>query len=286
MSDWELVVWRRRALGAQSGKPFWMHERSTLIERIPMPPPADLLERLGAHRAQCEPGWERIAYHLRRARDRDTVIASGQQLTDHATGALQQAIPLLHPINWVKPTGISAHKLLARDLPSLRDLGFGLSANSDQGPLGWRFVASGPSIMVTSASGMYLRGQRFYIAVWPGPGDGQAAYVGLCLIKRYASGGRDGFLARLYYGPDLRKAVRACNESLRAWQGSEHYRRHVQPAEVVAFDASKLMIALAGEPNALTGDWQELDALARRAITDPNLVWPSANTPVTLEYVD
>ena len=112
LNSFELVIWRRRAIASQAGNPYWMHNTYEELERIPLPPPADLEDRLASHHDSCEPGWELIAYHLRRAWSRDDVLAAGDDLAHDAARSLRAAIPLLHEINWQQRVPIRASDTL------------------------------------------------------------------------------------------------------------------------------------------------------------------------------
>jgi hypothetical protein len=151
-------------------------------------------------------------------------------------------------------------------------------------PTEWQFVRCGPSLMVTSPSGMDLRGVRYHLAVWPGPGDEQAAYVACTITKGYASGGREGQVHVIYYGPDLRAAIRASNDDLRSWRGSEHFPPDLQPRDGEPLDEAAVIKSLQEGREGPTGDWQELDSLARRAYRDAEVAWLASADPVTLRY--
>jgi hypothetical protein len=285
---WEVIVWRRRAMKSQSGTPFWMHGTSDVIEQIPLPAPEDVADALAAHRADCEPAWERIAYHLRRSWRRDTVLAAGETLADQALAALRQALPLLQPINSPGQGPLPAAQLLGlRESPTLAAKGFRLAPDSDRTPLEWQIVATGPALMVLSPNGMHLRGMRYHLATWPGPGAAQATFVAFTVTKSYASQGRDGHIDRLYYGPDIRAAIRTINQDRENWARSEHYLPDLQPPDGAQFDEQQIIASLrAGRP-VLSGGWERLDELAREAYRGGSeRAWPEPSEPTVLTYAD
>jgi hypothetical protein len=143
LNAWELVVWKRRAMAAKSGKPFWMHETTAVVDHIPLPPPADLADRVASHREACDPGWEEIAYHVRRSWNQDHVIAARDQIADEAVHALSAVTGLVseinalakrpHPTNDADSAEGSTH--VSHDgFLSLGDLGFFLKKDADQAP--------------------------------------------------------------------------------------------------------------------------------------------------------
>lgn len=288
LDGWSLVVWRRRAMADKSGEPYWMHNTYEQLETIPMPPPDDLLARLAVHRAACEPEWELIAYHLRIAWAREAVLAAGEELAEEASAALKSAIPLLHPINWFKTVPVPATTALsAKNTPGLEGMGFQLMDDSDPDPCDWRFIAAGPSLLVTSPSGMHLRGIRYYVAVWPGPGAGQAVYVACSITKSYASGGREGFVERHYYGPDIRAAVKAIATIAQGWERSEHFPEELQPERSAKPDVDDLVSALKLGVVADEWGWETLDGAAREAfrqnsVDEPS--WKTGTEPVKVSY--
>lgn len=119
----------------------------------------------------------------------------GEELADEAVEALRAVIPLM---------------------------GLAMRPDSDPDPTEWRFAGDGPLLMVTSPSGVHLRGMGYHLAVWPGPARAKPPTrlhdkQGLRLWRR------EGHIHLLYYGPDVRDAIRASNDDLRSWQTSEHY---------------------------------------------------------------
>jgi len=165
-------------------------------------------------------------------------------------------------------------------------MGFELDADSEADPLEWIFIGAGPSVMVSSPSGMHPRGIRYHLAVWPGPADGQAAFVACAITKGYASGGREGHISLLSYGPDLRKAIRAINENLAEWRSSEHYPPDLQPSDHAPLDENAVIASLKQGSGAFGGDgWDGLDAIARRTYRmGDEQRWLSQGERVRLSY--
>ena len=124
--------------------------------------------------------------------------------------------------------------------------------------------------MVTSPSGMHGRGIRYFAAVWPGPGPDQAAFVAFTLTKGYASGGREGHVTLLYYGPDIREAVRTINSDLRALEQGEHFEPEFQTSEHRPCPRPRLygrygaVIASRVPTGASWMPWHHADTAARR----------------------
>ena len=286
MPGFELVVWRRRAIAAQSGKPYWMHNTYMELERIPMPPPDDLDARLASHRSACEPGWELLAYHLRRSWPRDEVLASGDDLAGEAASALRAAIPLLQAINWQQRLPLPARSLDGSRARGLSDYGVALAEESDRDPAEWQIMVEGPALMVTSPSGMHVRGIRYFAGVWPGPAADQAVFVAFTLTKGYASGGREGHITLLYYGADVRDAVRTINSDLRMWEQSEHFPLEFQPSGRRPLDEAEVLRALRRGQTGDNHHWTELDAIARRGYEEgpPAGSWAGADEPCVMSY--
>jgi hypothetical protein len=285
LESFELVVWRRRAIASQSGKPYWMHNTYEELERIPMPPAANLDERLALHRHSCEPRSERIAYHLRRSWSRDHVLSVGDDLAHDAARSLRPRF-LLHQINWEQSVVLRAIETLKIAPRHLSDYGAALTDDSDPDPNEWCVIVEGPAVMVTSPSGMHGRGIRYFVAVWPGPGADQAAFVALTLTKDYASGGREGHVTLLYYGPDIREAIRAINADLDAWKEGEHFEPRLQTATHGPLDEADVIRVLRHGRGVEGPDWSELDALASRAYdgAPPASSWAAPGELCVMSY--
>jgi hypothetical protein len=286
LDSFELVIWRRRAIASQAGKPYWMHNTYEELERIPLPPPSDLGERLASHHDSCEPRWELIAYHLRRAWSRENVLAAGDDLARDVARSLQSAIPLLHEINWQQRLPIRATETLTIAPWRLRDYGTTLAEDSDPDPTEWRVIVEGPAVMVTSPSGMHGRGIRYFAAVWAGPGPDQAVFVAFTLTKGYALGGRNGHVTLLYYGPEIREAVRTINADLRSWEQGEHFEPEFQTAAHRPLGEAEVIRALRRGDRVEGPDWSELDALAQRRYggAPPTGSWAAPSDPCVMSY--
>lgn len=104
-TDLELAVFRRKPYNyAQKGtgkKAWWQKEHFELAERRPL---ADLagsaFEELTARwRVDRDPGWEHLAYHVRRAWPRATASEDGDALVPDLVKTVQVLVPLLAQIN-------------------------------------------------------------------------------------------------------------------------------------------------------------------------------------------
>lgn len=287
LDGFEVVVWRRRAIASKTGKPYWMHNTYEELERIPMPPPEDLDDRIASHRHSCEPGWELLAYHLRHSWAREHVLSAGDDLARGAAESLKAAIPLLHEINWQQRVAVCATDTLRIAPRTLPDYGIALTEDSDPDPAEWRVIVEGPAVMVTSPSDSHARGIRYFVAAWPGPGPDQAAFIAFTLTKGYASGGREGHVTLLYYGPDLREAIRKVNADLRGWEQGGHFPPEVQLSTRRPLDESDVLRTLQRGVRFDGPDWSELDALAARGYggAPPAGSWAAPTEPCVMSYL-
>jgi hypothetical protein len=98
----ELIVWKRRAMKSASGRPFWMHETSSILDRVSA---AQLAKqdhrqsRLERWQDQLEPGWEILAYHVRRTWSAEEAVQLGESLASEFAAEVRRLLPILLVIN-------------------------------------------------------------------------------------------------------------------------------------------------------------------------------------------
>jgi hypothetical protein len=101
LSSHELIVWKRRAMESASGNPFWMHETSSVLERIPATGLAreDRQRKLSLWRDRLEPRWELLAYHVRRTWSAREAVQLGEDLVREFADEVRRLRPILLEIN-------------------------------------------------------------------------------------------------------------------------------------------------------------------------------------------
>jgi hypothetical protein len=288
LEEFELVVWRKRAKQAASGKPFWMHTTQLEVGTLSLRSPAGLEDQVQALKEACEPGWESLGYHIRRAWPREVVEAAGELMTQPVTQAVRRLAPAVAAINWPPAGPLPAHTFANGPAATLEDLGVHLAPRSDPLPRSWRLLADGPAAMTLSNSGLHARGLRYAVGVVAGPGDDQAGWIAVRLQKTYADDGRTGYVEALYHGADLRRAVKAINRDLAdAVSSGGSAGNAYQPSDNGPLEIAELARALAAGRAAVELSWEELDELARRGYRSGGSVvaagWP-AETPLVVEF--
>ena len=104
-ADLELAVFRRRPYNyAQKGtgkKAWWQKEHFELAERryLATLAGASLAELVQRWRADPDPGWEHLAYHVRRGWPRSAAVSEGTNLVPELVDTVRVLLPLLAAIN-------------------------------------------------------------------------------------------------------------------------------------------------------------------------------------------
>lgn len=288
LEGWELVVWKRRAMKGKSGNPYWQREeRAIELDRLSIADTHQLLDRLADYRSALEPGWELLAYHLRKGWPRDRVIAFGRAIADEAAIALREITPLLASINSPATKPVQRTTLAAsRSEPlTLAKMGFAIRDDCDQTPTKWWFVAAGTPFLVPSPNGLHLRGIRHYIAVMATAIDSDYRFIACTITKSYASGGSDGSLDVIDIASSLADAVARANRGLHDWiTDDEVYLSELQRNEPEPLDATKVESAIAQGETLFVGDWADVDDEAKTRYSGSNVRWAVPSEPVILYY--
>jgi hypothetical protein len=84
-----------------SGRPFWMHETSSVLKRVPVVRLAeeDRQRRLSSWRDAIDQGWERLAYHVRRTWSAEKAVRLGEDLVREFAEEVREVLPILGEIN-------------------------------------------------------------------------------------------------------------------------------------------------------------------------------------------
>lgn len=163
---------------------------------------------------------------------------------------------------------------LAPTLPqrSLAELGWELVEGDDAGERldSWQVILDGPSALVTSSSGMYLRCHSHHLAIGDSlehdEVDCGRVFVALRLIRSYAGGGREGYLETLYRGLCLDDALDHINSEFMEWRDGEHGVERQPHQEMVA--RGDFERAFRGQPD-VSGEARTVDALAYELLNMP-----------------
>ncbi len=288
LDGWELVMWKRRAVRAASGRPFWQREEREELARSPVSTLANPAAFVDRHRATLQAGWEQPGYHLRRSWPRDQVIAAGAAIANNAAQALQQIMPLLASVN-ATDTALPASEepdtsldTVEVDPVTLTDMGFVLGPDCDHTLNEWKFIAAGMPFITISPNGMHLRGIRYCVAALEDLPDKQR-FVACALTKSYASGGKTGSLDVISPVGNLEQAVSRANRALEAQlKEDEIYDASLQPSEPATLEQRAVELAVSGNRALFIGDWRQIDSTAEHQYIGSHVQWALSAGPITL----
>jgi hypothetical protein len=103
LSEYELVIYKRRAHEGPSGKPWWQREQSQLL--VVRAAPDVTCEWLNDQLAEFASSvWEKPAFHLRRVWPRGDVVTQREDLAPTLAVEVRKLMPLLRSINSVMKT--------------------------------------------------------------------------------------------------------------------------------------------------------------------------------------